>query len=102
MANRLNLHEELCEILGSRNAYFQPPESVKLTYPCILYDLAGVEQKHANDKTYKSSRRYELIVIDRDPDSEIAFDILDHFQMSRFDRKYQADNLNHFVITLYY
>lgn len=102
MASRLELHEELCEILGSRNVYFQPPESVKMTYPCIRYDLSAVDQRHADDKTYYSSRRYEIIVIDRDPDSEIPFAVLDSFQMSRFDRKYTADNLNHFVITLYY
>ena len=37
MDRRLQLHEELCSVLGSRNVYFQPPETIKLTYPCIIY-----------------------------------------------------------------
>jgi hypothetical protein len=28
--------------------------------------------------------------------------ILNHFQLCSFDRTYVADNLNHFVLTLYY
>ena len=32
MDRRLKLHEELCDILGSRNVYFQPPETVKMKY----------------------------------------------------------------------
>jgi len=33
---RLKLHEILCGILNTRNAYFQPPESVKMNYPAIV------------------------------------------------------------------
>ena len=33
MKTRYELHEFLCEILGSRNVYFQPPESVKMKDP---------------------------------------------------------------------
>ena len=38
MKTRYELHEFLCEILGSRNVYFQPPESVKMKYPAIVYE----------------------------------------------------------------
>ena len=102
MTSRLKLHEELCDILGSKNVYYQPPESVKWAYPCIKYDLSAIDQSYANDRPYKSINRYEIIVIDKDPDSEIPYKIFDRFGMCRFDRKYTADNLNHFVITLYY
>ena len=102
MASRLELHEELCNILGSRNVYFQPPASVMMTYPCIRYSRSGMDQDYADNKTYKYTNRYELIIIDSDPDSEIPFKILGHFQMCRLDRSYAADNLNHTVLTLYY
>lgn len=100
--SRLNLHEELCEILGSRNVYFQPPESVRLKYPCIKYSQSAPDVKMAGDKIYNSTERYELIYIDSDPDSKVPNEILNRFQMCRLDRRYVADNLNHSVLTIYY
>lgn len=102
MASRLELHEELCDLLESRNVYFQPPESVKMKYPCIKYSLSGVNAKRANDEIYQSTNRYELIVIDPNPDSDIWQKILKRFPMCSFDRPYVADNLNHFALTLHY
>lgn len=102
MASRLKLHEELCELLGSRNVYFQPPESVRLVYPCIVYSLSGVNKLNANNDSYKTDKRYELTVIDSDPDSEFYEKILNHFRMCSLDRPFVSDNLNHWVLTLYY
>lgn len=100
MASRLKLHEELCVILGTRNVYFQPPSS--MNHPCIKYSRADVDKDNANNKPYRSTNRYTIIVIDRDPDSEIPDKILNHFPMCSFDRFYTSDNLNHTVLTLYY
>lgn len=102
MASRLELHEELCTILGTENAYFNPPESLKMKYPCIRYRLADINIKYSNNKKYKNMKQYEVIVIDQDPDSNIYEKILEHFTMSNFDRMYTAENLNHFVLTIYY
>lgn len=102
MASRHELHEELCLILESRNVYYNPPEGLKMKYPGIKYSLSGMDHKRANNRNYKSTNRYELIVIDYDPESMIHEKILMHFPMCRFDRGYTADNLNHKVITLYY
>lgn len=102
MASRLELHEEFCNILGSRNAYFQPPASIKLNYPCIVYSISSVNKQNANDKMYKSMNEYKVVVIDSDPDSEIPNKIIAHFPMCRFDRAYTSDNLNHSALSLYY
>ena len=102
MASRLKLHEELCEILGSENVYYKPPASIKMRYPCIRYSFDGIDQRRANDKMYNSTNRYEVTVIDYDPDSEIHMKLLEHFEMCSFDRNYTSDNLNHNVLTLYY
>lgn len=102
MSTRLELHEKLCTILKTRNVYFQPPESTKMKYPCIRYSKVGIDQKRADDMNYKNTNRYELIVIDKDPDSVIHEAILEEFQMCGFDRGYTSDNLNHYVLTLYY
>lgn len=100
MASRLKLHEEFKTILGSKNVYFQPP--THMNYPCIKYSLSGIDHKRADNTIYKNTNRYEVTVIDYDPDSTIHSKILEHFKMCSFDRSYPANNLNHFVLTLYY
>jgi hypothetical protein len=102
MASRLKLHEELCEILGTRNVYFQPPESIKMQYPAIRYSRSAPDVKRANNQIYSNTNKYEVTVIDEDPDSDIPDKICAHFRMCGFDRWYPADNLNHFTLTLYY
>lgn len=102
MASRLELHEELCAVLGSRNVYFQTPESVKMHYDAIRYKLGGKDLKHANDRVYLNTNKYEGVVITRDPDTDIPDKILSHFGLCSFGSPYIADNLNHYPFTLYY
>ena len=102
MGSRLELHEELCDILGTRNAYFQPPTNLKMVYPCIRYNSDGLDAKKANDHLYAYTNRYEGIIIDYDPDSEIHINILSHFPMCNVGSLYIADGLYHFPFTLYY
>ena len=101
LAKRLELHELLCEILGSRNVYFQPPASVKMKYPAIRYSRYSVENSPADNLPYKQDRFYQLIVIDPDPDSEIVHKV-SQLPMCTYDRHYAADNLNHDVFTICY
>ena len=101
MASRLQLQTELEELLGSRNVYFQPPASVRMQYPAIVYSRSNIENLHADDDVYMQSYFYEIIVIDEDPDSEIVGKV-SKLPTCRFDRHYKADNLNHDVFTLYY
>lgn len=98
---RLELHEILCEILGSGSVYFQPPESVKMNYPAIVYGLDDLDSVHANDGVYLLRRRYAVTVISEDPDTDLIGKIA-VLPMCRFDRSYKSDNLNHYVFTLYY
>lgn len=100
MASRLLLHEELCEILESRNVYFQPPNAMK--YPCIRYALGEPDQTYASDSNYRVTNRYDGVVIDRNPESDTPAKLLAHFPMCRLGKPYVADNLNHFPFTLYY
>lgn len=101
MASRLELQSLLEGLLGSRNVYFQPPESVKLKYPAIVYSRDSIVNDHADDGVYKQSLEYSITVIDADPDSELPMKI-SRLPMCRHDRHYRADNLNHNVFTLYF
>ena len=102
MADRLDLHEELCEILGSRNVYFQAPASVEMQYDAIRYELSDKDLKRANNGIYKMTNQYSGVIITRDPDTIIPDELLNHFEMCSFGRPYTADNLNHYPFTLYY
>lgn len=101
MNNRLKLHELLCEVLGSRQVYFQPPESVNMKYPAIVYSRNRIDNEHANDSVYMQSLSYSITVIDKNPDSEIVEQV-SCLPRCRFDRHYIADNLNHDIFTIYY
>lgn len=101
MASRLELHEELCELLGTRQVYFQSPESIKMEYPAIVYGLDSIENSFANGGVYLSMRKYSVTVIDEDPDSPIVDKVL-VLPTCRHNRHYEKDNLNHDVFTLYY
>lgn len=81
--------------------YFQPPPSIMLSYPCVLYELSDIYIRKANDKTYNKIDRYTLTIIDLDPDSELVDIATDTLPMVSFDRSYTADGLNHWVLSFY-
>lgn len=102
MAKRIELQAILEEILGSRNVYFQPPETVKMKYDAIRYELGGKDIKRANNHLYLSTNQYDGVVITTDPDTNIPDRLLSYFEMCSFGHPYTADNLNHYPFTLYY
>lgn len=99
MASRLELSKLLHTICN--NVYFQQPATIKMKYPAIRYSLSDLDKRSANNDAYAMFKAYEIIVIDSNPDSEIA-DKIAALPMCSFSRFYTADNLNHFVYKLYY
>jgi hypothetical protein len=102
MDRRLQLQALLEELIGSSNVYFQPPETVKLLYPCIVYRRSVVgKTEYANDKPYHNQVAYDIIVIDKNPDSALLEKVAS-LPMCRYDRHFTKDNLNHDTYKLYY
>lgn len=101
MGDRLDLQAKFEEILGSRNVYFQPPASLSMQYPAIVYSFKEVRTRSANNSaTYIMSPGYEGILIVKEPDVEYLQKIL-QIPYCRFDRYYRADNLHHYTFTIY-
>ena len=98
---RLELHNILVDILGSEHCYFQPPESVKLIYPCIVYHRNTGKSDYADNNPYRFRFNYTVTAITKDPDSDIPRKLAG-LPLCRFDRHFTADNLNHDVFVLYY
>lgn len=101
MRNRLELQGLLENILENRHVYYQPPESVKLQYPAIVYSRSDIRNNHANNEVYMQDLAYEITVIDTNPDSEIVKKI-SKLPRCRFSRHFKSDHLNHDVFVLYF
>lgn len=98
---RLQLDAILRDILENDNTYFEPPASVKMRYPCIRYSRSHIDTVYADNKSYLRHKRYELILIYEDADSDLPDRLMDKLTVSH-DRHYVADNLHHDVFTTYF
>lgn len=101
MASRTDLQSLLESLLGSRNVYFQPPASVRMKYPAIVYSRKDIENDFANNSVYAQRHLYQVTVIDGNPDSEIV-EKVSRLPTCKYDRNFKSDNLNHDVFTLYF
>jgi len=101
MGSRLDLQTILESILGSEYVYFQPPPTISMTYPCIIYQKTDLDTKFANNKPYAFKKQYSITYIDRNPDSSIP-DAISLLETCIFDRRFTADNLYHDVFTIYF
>lgn len=98
---RIQLNQMLVDILGSENVYFQPPATLKMKYPCIVYNLSDIASRFADNIPYFHKRSYSVTVIDRDPDSPIR-DKMTYLKNCSFERGFTSDNLYHYVFTITY
>lgn len=97
--NRLELQtllEQYCS-----NVYYQPPMSVRMKYPAIVYERENIFNRHADNLPYHLGHMYRVTVIDRDPDSAIVENVA-KLPRCRYERHYTADDLNHDSFTIYY
>lgn len=101
MASRFELQLLLEDLLGSENVYYQPPESLKMNYPAIVYSKSNIRSRFANDAGYSHLKSYSITVIDKMPDNSVI-DKLMRLPYCSYDRQYKSDNLNHDVLTLYF
>ena len=99
---RVSLQTELETFLGNENVYFQPPETIRMQYPAIVYDLYRLNQRFADNMSYKKAPCYSVTIMDRKSDIDWIEKMLDTFEYCALERTYVADNLNHYSFVLYY
>jgi hypothetical protein len=97
----VRLQSLLEELLGSTNVYFQPPPNLQMQYPCIVYKRDDARTTFADNAPYRYTKRYQVTVMDQDPDSPIP-DKIAALPMCTFDRHFVADDLNHDVFNLFF
>jgi hypothetical protein len=91
------LHETLTGI--TENVYFQPPENIQMAYPAIVYSRDGSTSEHADNGPYRLTKRYQVTVIDRNPDSDLP-DQVEGLPSCSIQRWFASDSLNHWVFNL--
>lgn len=101
MGLRTDLQVLLEELLETPRVYFQPPASMRMEYPCIVYQLDDIRTEFAGNNPYIYTKRYQVSFIDTNPDNPVR-DKLIWLPSSVFDRYYVANNLHHSVFTLYF
>jgi len=99
--SRIELQALLETILGTRNVYFQPPATIRMSYPCIVYSLTRGLNRYADNIKYRNLRQYSVTVIDRSPTSKIA-DAIELLDYCELNTTFAHENLNHYVFTLYF
>lgn len=99
MAQRLELQALLKTLVP--NVYFQPPPSVSMQYPAIVYNRDRIDIRHADNSPYKHKRRYQVTVIDRNPDSPIVGKVAE-LPSCTYDRSFAVNDLNHDVFNLFF
>lgn len=99
MAPRLELQTLLKTFTD--NVYFQPPSNVQMVYPCIRYERDQAINSYADNGPYHHTKRYQITIIDRDPDGVIS-DKVAALPMCEFSRHFVVENLHHDIYNLYY
>lgn len=98
-SRRMKLDEILREICP--NVYFNPPESIKMVYPCIIYKRSVGNTRYADNSAYVFKINYQITILDKDPDSKLIKPV-SSIPGCRYDRHYKADKINHDVFDIYF
>lgn len=100
MKTRLELHNTLISTTGINNIYYNPPENIKMNYPCIRYKRVDVTSKKADDIKYIVHDRYELVIISSKNNDDIVNKLLS-IKYMEYDRSMIINGLFHDYMTIY-
>lgn len=102
LPQKTNAIQQRIKSCGVSNVYFEPPQDIRMKYPCVVFRRGVISSRSADNRVYKRDDAYDLVHICRDPDSKTVHAILDEFQMIRHVRHFTADGLHHDQFKLYY
>jgi hypothetical protein len=102
LGRRLELQAILEALAGvGQKVYFQPPASVQMVYPCIVYERDRLSTIFADNNPYRHLQRYQVTVIDREADSVLIPKVA-ALPLCVSNRHYTANGLHHDAFTLYF
>ena len=98
---RKELQIILENILGSDQVYFQPPETIKMSYPAIVFSFDGIYNKKANNKQYITRFVFHATLITKSVNSDQFLNALLNLEYCSLDKPYMSDGLYHYPFTIY-
>ena len=101
MGSRLDLQTLLQNLGDGVNVYFQPPPNIQMVYPAIVYNRDNLAAEFADNVPYSTMFRWQITVIDADPDSPLLT-LLAKLPLMRYVRHYTSENLNHDIYQVYF
>ena len=81
------------------HVYYQPPENLKIVYPCFVYSDSDVEVLYANDMPYLQYQEYVVTYMTRKASPPLVDAIL-RLPRVRFDRHYTSENIHHYAFVM--
>jgi len=101
VGTRLEFQAVLEGLQNSLSVYFQPPSNIQMIYPAIVYNRDYRTTQFADNNPYHGTTRYQVTVIDADPDSLIP-DKVAELPQNTFVRHYTTEGLNHDIYYVYF
>ena len=102
MGQRLDLHALLVDLIGrSDRVYYQPPENIRMSYPCFIYELDDMDVQRADNTAYAVNKAYSVTYIDPNPDNQLIDQII-QIPMCSFDRHFTADHNHHYTFNIFF
>lgn len=83
------------------NVYFQPGSNVHMTYPCIVCEFEGPEDRIADNRHYLTYGKYSLKYIHKSPSME-KFEEFHDLHNCSWDRRFIADGMYHDCWIIYF
>lgn len=83
------------------HVYYQPDNNITLSYPAIVYELSSSYDRRANNELYAHRDQYKIMIIDRNPDSEIPNRVR-YIPYTRFQSRNRYDRLYHTAFITYF
>jgi hypothetical protein len=101
MATRLDFQTALAALQDGVAVYFQPPPNVSMVYPAIVYNRDIRAVSYADNGIHSQTHRYQVTVIDRDPDSLLP-DLVGDMPLSTRVRHFTTEGLHHDIFYVYF
>lgn len=83
------------------HVYFNPPEGIRMEYPCVRITRTGVYTMRAENGNYLMFDRYSYVYITQDPEDPNIHGILKLFTRIRHASTVTKDNLYNENYVLY-
>lgn len=97
--DRLKLHTILSGYIKDTPQY-QPPGTLYLQYPSLVYHVIDIETDYANNEIYSATIVYEVTYISRDVTDNTPFQMIAEIPYTTFSNAYVVDKLNHTLLNI--